>query len=253
MEEQLIDDVLDLRVQGYSIRDIAAELGIKKSQVERMLNEHRYTLTKMQGNVSDEPDGNRSTVTDEQTAETIRQLEEIHQQIVREKAVLESRNKEMERLLALTPNKQQVIEEFRRKTREEKLVARSNRLLNEVLENCDNCSWSDDEIDDFLERCENLKDRLKAFCDANDIDERKLLVYQAIDFIISSIEDDKAQSRSGIFSVFSSGVTLDYSEDFKQKIRSFLASDFAQTMPSAVTVTGSPRQSTDSDWTDDDE
>lgn len=67
MEEELIADILDLRVQGYSIRDIAAELGIKKSQVEKCLSEHREELAEIMANISDEPDSSRRPAPDDQT------------------------------------------------------------------------------------------------------------------------------------------------------------------------------------------
>jgi predicted transcriptional regulator len=251
MNQQTINDVLELRVQGYSIRDIAAELGIPKSRVEKCLNENRDELDRLILDVADEPQPTPEL--DSTMIESLKRLEELHADIVRERSEMAQKKAELEKMLSEMPNKQQVIEEYRKKSREAKLVNRTNRLINEVLDNCDDCSWSGDDIDDFQERAESLKDRVKSFCDANDIDETKLLIYQAITFLINDIEEEQSHQTSGFFGMLTGpSITITYSEKHKDKIKSYLITDFHQQSPIPV-LPSETKDIEDDSWTDEDD
>jgi DNA repair exonuclease SbcCD ATPase subunit len=292
---QQISQALQLRKEGYSIRDVANELGVPKSRIERLnlqsmsspsvsfnpqpdsreyeLSNRERQINQQQAELDAKRDElnqkarlladqeqqilSRSNMFSITTREHTRQLDELaqRQQALREEQLaFEDRKKEIQQLLLKLPHREEQYESFRKRARQDKLVNRYNRLIQEILDNCDDCRWSGDDVDDFLERAESIKDKVVAFCDANQIDERRLLIYQGLIFIINDIEEEQEDQTTGLFS--SASVDIDFSPEHQAKYTSYLVQSFDQEAPSIVPQTDVPSLASDddeeSDWDDED-
>lgn len=305
LTEQQATQALQFRREGYSIRDIAAELDVPKSQIEKLLNQQPRSmvpigwvgdpmvekartlipstvlsaqeqiqreerLAQMQSGIEADRQSldekariladqeqqilsrsNMYAITTREHSRQLEQLAEREKSLSQERLALDDRYAEIQRLLQSMPKQEEQYEVFRKRARQDKLVNRYNRLLQEVLEHCDDCRWSGDEVDEFLEKAESLKDQVTAFCDANQIDERRLLIYQGLAFIINDVQEEQNEQTFGLFS--GSSVDFDYSPEHQGKIKAFMVQNFDQEAPAPVsTEDDNASSSSDEQWDDQD-
>lgn len=195
-------------------------------------------------------------ITTREHSRHLEQLAEREKAVAAERIALEDRYAELQRILQSMPQQEEQYEVFRKRARQDKLANRFNRLMQDVLDHCDDCRWSGDEVDEFLERAESLKEQVTAFCDANQIDERRLLIFQGLDFIIKDVEEEQEEQTSGLFA--SSSVDFDYGPEHQGKIIAFMVQDFNQQAPAPIPVSvddaDSPteKDEQDDDWDDHD-
>ncbi len=308
LTEQQANQALQFRREGYSIRDIADELGVPKSQIEKLLNQQprlsvplgiignpmvnqaasplpspvsaqeqtqrEERLAQMQSGIEADRQAldekariladqeqqilsrsNMYAITTREHSRQLEQLAEREKSLSQERLALEDRYAEIQRLLQSMPRQEEQYEIFRKRARQDKLVNRHNRLLQEVLENCDECRWSGDEVDEFLERAESLKDQVKAFCDANQIDERRLLIFQGLTFMINDVQDMQDEQTSGLFS--GSSVDFEHGPEHQGKIKAFMVQNFDQEAPAPVTTEDddapTPPDNQDDEWDNEDD
>lgn len=197
---------------------------------------------------------NSYAVTTRQHTQQFQDLAQRQQAFAQERQAFEQRQQEFQRELATMPRQEETYELYRQRAQQEKLVNRYNRLVQELLDNSDDCRWTGDEVDEYLERLQTLKAKVVNFCNANQIDERRLLLFQGIEFLIKDVEEEQEEQTSGLFS--SSAVCFDYSDDTQAKISAYIVQNFEQLTPIL-----SPDQSVPSvpapldvdDWDEDDD
>jgi len=110
-----------------------------------------------------------------------------------------------------------------------------------------------DEVEEYLERLQTLKTKVVNFCNANEIDERRLLLFQGIEFMLDEVEEQRDDQTSGLFS--SSAVYFNYSDEFQGKISAYIVQSFEQLTPLTTLIGTSPsvlagRDDDDADWDD---
>lgn len=275
---QQAQKALQLRQEGYSLRDIAAELDVNKSKIEKLLVEQNAiavarTMIGQQLGIDQPAAGARpvpietsqlqrelesertrlaaearrladweqqllrqSTSFRASSSEHSRELNELAQQtaiLAQERSEFDRRQTEQQQQLQATPGQEQAYEAFRIRARQDKLVSQYNRMIQDLLDSCDDCRWSGDEVDDYLERAETLKAKIVAFCNAHRIDERRLLMYVGLDYLINDIEEEKDEQTSGFFQ--SSSVDFDYSPEYQTKLKAYMVETFEQPAPMELT------------------
>ena len=280
------DAVQKLRAEGYSIRDIAAELTLRKSQVEKTLNDQRslagprptatladppptttaqplpaplpmadhdltereQRLTAMQTQLEAHrqqlnvraatlaeqerqltSQSNRFAMTLDEHNRKLAELAGRERALAQEKAQLERQYDELEQVLRSLPDEEEQYQAFRIRDRQEKLVSRYNWLVQELLDNSDDCVWSGIEVDDYLERAESLKDKVAVFAEQNGIEPETLLIYWGLTALIHNVEVRAAEQTSGLFS--GTSVTVDFDTDGHATIQTWLVSAFGDAAP----------------------
>ena len=288
---QQATQALNLKKSGYSIRDIAAELGLKKYWIEQFFIQHR-TLTdlstqalptvapsaltvatqlpvvplpvpssemlekerqilEMKNQIEAEwvainakartlaeqerqlaLKSNLVSVATKEHGQKLNELATLQQDLVKERAKWESRNNELNRQLRAMPNEEELYNAFKKRARKEKLVDRHNGLVQELLDNCEDCTWSGEEVDDYLEKLESLKDKIVAFCQENSTDPTGLLIYQGLVFLSNDVEQESDEQNSGLFS--GTSVEFDYSPEYQAKIQALLVETFEDIAPEGL-------------------
>lgn len=296
---QHIEQAMNLRQEGYSIRDIAQELGVPKGQIEKLLvQQSAITIAQTmnrQSPATDQPvtsvqptmanlteDQRQVEIERNRLAQKARQLADFEQDLLRqsttfnistaqhsedierlakgiaalaqEQAAFDQQQAGQQQLLQSMPGQQHVYEMVRKVIRQDKLVKRYNRLFQELIENCDDCRWSGDEVDDYLEQVEAWKAKFVAYCEANQIDRHELLMFKGINFLIDEIEEEIEDQTTGIFQ--NSSVTFDYSEEYQAKLKRYMVETFDQMVPTLATdgpISPAKLDLDDDDDLDDDE
>lgn len=271
LNDQQTRSIYQLRQEGYSIRDIASELSIPKYMVEKTLMQQPSTSLPATPAPLAQPvpvDASQQALIDERNrlneeaqrladwqeqllrqstpfaitqAQHARELEQLAKQsatLADERADLDRREADLKRLLQSLPGQEEQYEQFRRRARQEKMVNRYNRLIQELLDNCDDIRWTGDEVDDFLELAETIKTKVTQYCDANGIDERRLLIHQGLTFLINEVSEMQDDQTSGFLA--SSSVDFDFSDEYQTKLKSYMVDRFEQQYPSEVPPVVSP-------------
>ncbi|GEM_PF-6123769 len=278
--DEQIAKIYQLREEGYSIREIKDELNIPKYMVEKTLLQGKSAarpaapavhitpapIEPKQQSLIDEQlriDIERKRLTDweqsllarstphaftsTQHAQELDALAKQATSIAQSQQLLDNRKAELNQLLKSLPEREEQYEQFRLRARQEKLVSRYNGAVQELLDNCDDMTWSGDDVEDYLEKLETLKTKLTQYCDANQIDERRLLMYKGLEFLIDDVSGEQDEQTSGFFA--SSSVNFDYGDTHRDLIKSFMVERFDQQTPSGV----SPVVPTDNPMSDDDD
>jgi ABC-type uncharacterized transport system permease subunit len=264
LTSELIAKAGQLRQEGYTIREIADELNVPASRVERaLLLSNNNTpvsppMVEQSQSVAVEP--NQQALIDEQlridaekkrlaeweqsllarstpyaftSNQHAQELDALAKQataIAESQRLLDDRKAELNQLLRSLPEREEQYEQFRLRARQEKLVNRYNGAIQELLDNCDDIKWSGDDVEDYLEKLEGLKTKTTQFCDANQIDERRLLMFKGLEFLINDVSEEQQEQTSGFFA--SSSVNFDYSDAYRDKIKAFMVERFDQQEPS---------------------
>ena len=242
--EQQLEQAYSLRQQGYSIRDIAAELDIPKSTVDSGLRNYQPPVS-----VFDDAEplapmqaSKRAVISSPATGESLGLVEArlSHERKMtelsfrQEEIKLQRKGLELRELEAANEREMLVIkksqldlaasaEEERVEGRKRQFVGKFNRLLNELLDNCgEDDTWSEEEVADYLERAEALGEKILQFCDYHHIDDESLIIVANLDTLIAYVEKAKDE-KSGMFS---SDVCFEADKEQKRKIESWVVSDF---------------------------
>jgi len=238
-------NIRDLRNQGLSIRDIADETGLSKSAVDRALKDDTIPIGKSPGNdTTAEPtakltekrptpatSGNvelgkldlelsherflaKIKIEQESMALQRRQLEIEAERIEHERKVLANREKTIEW--------QQQAEEDKLAQQKEMLMDRHNRLVRELLKNCQDSSWSEPETDEYIDRVKKTQKKVTRFCDEQAINEDGLAIHRNLSSLLKLVETTK-EEESGFFS---SDITFDFDKVQVKEVKGWLIEDF---------------------------
>ena len=229
MTQEQFDEVRRLNAEGYSIPDIADELGLEIEDVDEALTE----ITE-----DDEGDGTDVGGIVDQDVETmieiLQRMQQEKQNLAAERERIAAERDELDQKMAQLPGHEEQFETFRQRAHKDKLVARSNFLMNEVLENSDKATWSGIEVDDYLERLSALKEKVRKFCDANRLDERRLLVFKGLTFVIDLVGKMQRQQTSGLFS--GKSVVFHFKPETRATIEGFVTANFEDETQQVVRV-----------------
>ena len=229
-----------MRQQGYSIRDIAAELGIPKSTVDNGLRNYQPSVA---GLDDEEPTMIKRAATGSlATGESLGLVEArlSHERKMtelsfrQEEIKLQRKGLELRELEAANERDMLVIkksqldlaasaENERIEGRKRQFVGKFNRLVKELLDNCgEDDTWSEEEVTDYLERAEALGEKILQFCDYHHFDDESLVIVINLDALVAYVENAKDE-KSGMFT---SDVCFDADKEQKREIESWIVSDF---------------------------
>lgn len=197
----------------------------KQLDMERQaLNEKAQILSQQEQQLLSRT--NSYAVTTRQHTQQLQDLAQRQQAFAQERQAFEQRQQEFQRELSAMPRQEETYERYRLRAHQEKLVSRYNRLVQELLNNSSDTRWTGDEVDEYLERLQTLKKKVVSFCDANQIDERRLLLFQGIEFLIQEVEEEQERQTSGFLS--GTSVVFDYSDQYHAKISAYIVQSFDQ-------------------------
>jgi len=169
---------------------------------------------------------NSYAVTTRQHTQQLQDLAQRQHAFAQERQAFEIRQQEFQRELQSMPKQEDTYELYRQRSQQEKLVNRYNRLVQELLNNSSDCRWTGDEVEEYLERLDSLKLKVTALCQVSQLDERRLLLFQGIDFLIGEVEEEQNEQTSGLFS--GSSVCFNYSDVYQAKISAYIVQTFDQ-------------------------
>lgn len=129
----------------------------------------------------------------------------------------------------VTHNQTETYEGFRHRSFREKVVSRFSFLLDDLLDNSEECRWSGPEVDDYLERCDSLAEKLTKYCDSHRIDERRLVMYQGLADIVRTVAAMQHEQTKGLFAT--SSVVIDFGPKTRQRFESYRVSEFLTEAP----------------------
>lgn len=242
MNEHELEQAYGLRQQGYSIRDIAAELDIPKSTVDNGLRNYQPSVagladvepvtTKRAATATGSPATGESLGLIEARLSHERKMTELsfrQEEIKLQRKGLELREMEAanERdMLAIKKSQLDLAstaENERVEGRKRQYLGKFNRLVKELLDNCgEDDTWSEEEVTDYLERAEALEDKILQFCDYHHIDDESLVIVANLGVLVAYVEKAKDE-KSGMFT---SDVCFDADKEQKREIGSWVVSDF---------------------------
>lgn len=205
MQTRLEADRAALKTQAGILADQEKRLALRSDMVSMATREHNDKLN---------------------------ELATLQRTLADEKRELESRYTESNGFSRSTADEQVLYEVFRKRARKEKLAKRYNGLVQELLVNCDGCTWSGEDVDDYLERLESLKDKIIAFCDENGINPAELLLFQGLIFLSNDVEGETEHQTSGLFS--GSSVKFNYGPDYQAKLQSLTIQTFDDPAPEGL-------------------
>ena len=246
MTTQQKEAIYRLADQGGNARSIGEKLNISKSSVDRVLQERK--------SLGDQPDEKEESeqpaakpakpaTSRTKTPEEI-ELDKLEMTQAHERAMKGMEIKEQEVALEqqkytyltnkLAHDKQQGQQLAGAKEQQteqvnqlqELLTDKFNKLIKEVLKNCQDDTWSEDEVDDFIDRAKNLLKKIDKFCADQALNEETLAIYHHGKSLIKLIEQTKADYTH----TFGSDVDFDYSKKQIKELKSWIISDFQQTI-----------------------
>ena len=85
--------------------------------------------------------------------------------------------------------------------KEKRFVARINRHINEVLDCCVDCTWTSEEVDELLEKAQDLKDKIEDYADENSYHLPTLKIIESVDCLIEYLEEkaEEAEDEDIVF------------------------------------------------------
>jgi transposase len=111
------------------------------------------------------------------------------------------------------------------------LLMRANKLILELIKFCRGYKWHTTQISEFLEKVDNLKQRIEDFADRNSIDFKELAIYQALGYCESEVNatviSEDVKKTDFWFTDEQLQILAGYSniKSFDQKINTPLAND----------------------------
>ena len=215
----VIEQIIELREAGYSIREVASEVGVPKSTVERALKSDMPAAVSNTTPVPfavNNPQVGESTNRTDQARLREREIDLREKEIELEKARLESQTKTTDRL--------EEAKAGRLEARKQVLADKFNRLLREFIDNCQESTWETDEVEDFIERADTLLGKVTALCESVPMDEESLAIWNHLDILIGFMEELLEGQGKGIFG--KSAIELDLSDQEQNRFAEFAILDF---------------------------
>lgn len=215
----VIEQIMELREAGYSIREVAREVGVPKSTVERAMKSDSpaamSNATPVPFAVNNPPMGESANRTD-QVRLREREIDLREKEIELEKARIESQTKMTERLEGAKAE--------RLEARKQVLTDKFNRLIREFIDNCQDSTWEQDEVEDFIERADTLLGKVTALCESVPMDEESLAIWNHLDILIGFMGELLEGQGKGIFG--KSAIELNLSHQEKNRFAEFAILDF---------------------------
>lgn len=205
MTPELIAEMHDLREQGYSIREIAAELDVTKSAVERglklMPHSDRPTMAGTPKPSANPLSGNVPAKTTPGELDKQREHEREMKKLDIQERELALRERELSGKQPLSgfvispPTDTPERESKRTEKRKIMFVDKFNALVEELLDNTQDATWDTKEIDQLLDRAEFLRQQIRLFCDANDTDEEGLKIWYSLKQFTTYLEGMRSSAN----------------------------------------------------------
>lgn len=231
---EVTEQIFELREAGYSIREIAAEVNVPKSTVERILKTESIPSAVAQINLGQPQPGTSHDV-------SIIKLQLEHQRemlkLEMSRDEMQLRKKEIElRTQEVAAQKAQIDASMKHSDRmqEEKLnqlegrkqvlVSKFNRLLMEFVDNCQDATWDKEEVEDFIERGDALGDKIDSLCRKLNIDDESLAIWNHFEILMDYVEGQLEEQSKGLFG----GGTIEFSLSDRErtKVRNLAITDF---------------------------
>ena len=246
MTRSQIATARELQDDGRSLQYIADQLGVSKSALHRALKEDdtmpiggtpgedpaaepttkptekrpapaisgNVELGKLDLELSHEREMTKLKIKQDELAVQRRQNELAAEQVEADKKMLAIR----ERQIAA----EQQAEEDKVTAHRDMLVDRHNRLVRELLKNCEDSTWSEHEVDEYIDRVKTTQKKVTRFCEQQAIDEDGLAIYRNLSSLLKLVEKIK-EDESGFFS---SDVTFDFDKAQVKEVKGWLIEDF---------------------------
>lgn len=210
---------MELREAGYSIREIASEVDVPKSTVERALKSDSSTLMSHAAPVPlavSNPQIGQSGDGTEHARLREREIDPGENKIVLGKASNELLTKMTERLEGAKAG--------RLEARKQVLADKFNRMLREFIDNCQDSTWERDEVEDFIERADILMEKVTALCERVPVDEESLAIWNHLDILIDFMEELLEEQGKWFFG--KSTIELDLTDQEQKRFAEFAITDF---------------------------
>ncbi|MBO0935087.1 helix-turn-helix domain-containing protein [Fibrella sp. HMF5335] len=203
MTTEQIELAQDLQDEGYSFREIAKELGVAKSTVERALKQAIGT--------TDEEEDEEAIIP--ATLPQVRQ------------AAPEA-NLAVHALMADLYRQREVrqIETDRIDNRKQWFVDKVNRLIKELIKNAGRTTWDEGEVDDYILRVDTLKEKLLKFCEKHAIDEEGLQLWAVLTELVNFMTAHMKENRPWL----GSEVTFNLSKEAIRSWKDNMVDEFDQ-------------------------
>ncbi|MCC5612381.1 hypothetical protein LC612_38135 [Nostoc sp. CHAB 5834] len=236
MTNEQIEEAHQLREQGYSIRDIEKKIvpKVSRSTLDRMFHAdapiisetpapafgkrpvtaETVELGKLDLTLTHERKMAELEIRKEEQALQRRQMELDSERVKNEQRLLNIREQQFDR--------EQQENEDRVRNQKELLTGKFNRVIRELLKNCQDATWSEEEVDDYLERAKALKTKVGRFCEKHVVDEDGLAIWHNMADLTKLIEQTKEDNTS----FFGSNVSFDFEKKQIQQIKSWLTEEF---------------------------
>ena len=101
-------------------------------------------------------------------------------------------------------------------------MGKFNRLVRELLKNCQDATWSEHEVNEYIDRAKVLKTKIGRFCEKYAIDEDGLAIWHYVAALVQLIEQTKEDNTAW----FSSDVSFDFEKKQVRQIKAWLIEDF---------------------------
>lgn len=217
--DQLIAEAADLRLQGYSMREIAEQLGSSKSTISRWLQQYDAEQEDLSGDLAGQPQDEEETPavrpnTRPEPAHASRKgtgdtklgmgdtelgklkLDYAHREAMADKG-LEARRiglsekeyllKEREQNLV---RKEKELRQMQLSQRKQIFVRQFVRLADELLEDCQDCKWDAPDVKQYMSKADKLQHEIEQFCKKKiHADYEELYLWQILNWINSVVAE----------------------------------------------------------------
>ena len=225
------EQILELRESGYSIREIASEVGVPKSTVERALKSEGPATVSPRASLSV---SNQSEEVQKIIANNRHEIDKTKLLIEREnndlkKKELEARTLEASvqkaRIEATQKALQQAENERMEKIegRKRVLVDKFNRLLKEFTDNCQDSTWDQGDVEDFIDRGETLLEKVTALCGKIHVDEESLVIWNHLEILLDYM-DEVLEGKKSVFG--KAEIEFDLSKAERKRFKAYRVDDF---------------------------
>ena len=231
LTEEQTEQILELRESGYSIREIASEVGVPKSTVERALKSEGPATVSPRASLSV---SNQSEEVQKIIANNRHEIDKTKLLIEREnndlkKKELEARTLEASvqkaRIEATQKALQQAENERMEKIegRKRVLVDKFNRLLKEFTDNCQDSTWDQGDVEDFIDRGETLLEKVTALCGKIHVDEESLVIWNHLEILLDYM-DEVLEGKKSVFG--KAEIEFDLSKAERKRFKAYRVDDF---------------------------
>ena len=225
------EQILELRESGYSIREIASEVGVPKSTVERALKSEGPATVSPRASLSV---SNQSEEVQKIAENNKHEREMTKLQIERENnelklKELEARTLEASVQKARIETSQKALEQAENERmekiegRKRVLVDKFNRLLKEFTDNCQDSTWDTSDVEDFIDRGDILLEKVTALCGKIHADEESLVIWNHLEILLDYM-DEVLEGKKSLFG--KAEIEFDLSKVERRRFEAYRVDDF---------------------------